>query len=1443
VTVPPAPSPTQRLGAVFGLAPAEEPPWHGQAAFLGVPCTVEARYGPVDDGAAFVCTARPAAPWPLSTFPFRMVDDAQPGLLARLTVEDPLWVWIDSPRPLSAAAADALLGATALPAGTLWPDAGGAGPGTEDPAVPAGGALFLAGVLPAGGWAPLGDISAALGVGLPRLPVAMAVDLPSGFPVVRLRVPLATLGGPVGPALHGAVLEVGSPFAPDAPDRVRLLGTLALGSSADIDLVAEVPLDGVAITATGRYRSGGAGLWEGLDVPGLDGARLAAAQVGLQLTAASGTFRLDRVGVEVDLEDVPVVPGIVVLDAVHVALAVVDPLGRRMVHADVTGRASIGSSGRLQLDCRGSYPRGILALGLAAGTAVDVPALLADFGVPVPPDQLPDLTVVDCQVELETGTRRLALEVTADCEWRVGPFVLHTLGVHLAGAGTYQLWLSGAMSFGAVNCTVDAGYGAGGWSFAAGLTTTTSLGELLAGVEELFGQGPAVPEFLRRLTLRRAGLTFGDEDGASTVHVEAEVSYQLAADRLVDVAVSVDARRAASADGWSVQSHGVLTLDGHSFALDVSSEADGTSITASYPAPGQSEPLDLGAVAAALGVDLAGLAPDLVPTVDAATLSYDALDGRLLLRVDTDQVVAWLVRGRRTDGTRVALASLTVDTTIDLLRLPVLGPILAEQRADLAVTGLELLVASGEVTAADLASVLRPPTFPDLGDRSVLPGTTLTVTVTVGGRPVRLSLAAPAAPETAAREPARATPSTRTPTSRPAPASVVPAAAPAPAQAEVAYHLGPVELRRVTASWAQGRIWLTLDAGLALGGLELELIGLAVGFTPRREPSVEVGLQGLAVSSGDGPARVSGGLAATMDGGTRRYDGQLGVEAAGYQLAALASYTEIAGAASLFGYAVLIAPLGGPAFCYVTGLAAGFGVNRALVLPEPDALADFPLVAAVLGDSPLRSAADPGAAIAAMGDAVRPRLGDNWFAVGVRFTSFELLNSFALVTVTFGSDVEVDVLGVSTLSVPPRAPEPIGYAELAVRASVRPSEGVLDVSGRLTPASYVLSRDCHLTGGFAFRAWFADAPSGARAGEFVVTLGGYHPGFRPPSWYPQAPRLAANWQVSSQLAVKGSYYFALTPAAVMAGGALEATWSSGDLSAWFTAHADFLLSWKPFHYEASIGVSIGVSYRIDLLFTSFTVSVSVGVDLELWGPSFGGQARVDLGVVGFSIGFGADRPAIGPISWKEFAASFLPADPGAYCFPRISGGLLKDLSRDPAHDVDWVVSPETFELTTFSVVPCSAAVLVRGSTEDLVCGTADFGVGPVGIGDGELESVHTIVFTRNGVPIPDADLPFAPSEPVLANVPAAAWSTAAQARDLAALNATPSTIAGAVTGYVLRPLRTEPDRTLPIALAQLVRTVAPVGRHTTWAAAMAPGLPTTGTGPAVLAALRRQGAW
>src|SRR5262249_18748715 len=148
---------------------------------------------------------------------------------------------------------------------------------------------------------------------------------------------------------------------------------------------------------------------------------------------------------------------------------------------------------------------------------------------------------------------------------------------------------------------------------------------------------------------------------------------------------------------------------------------------------------------------------------------------------------------------------------------------------------------------------------------------------------------------------------------------------------------------------------------------------------------------------------------------------------------------------------------------FVTGVAAGLGFNRKLVIPDVSGVATFPLVAWAQGNgTPTMDPTQPiaGQVTAALGrltqaGIVAPSVGDYWFAGGVQFTSFELVQSFALITVSFGTDVEIALLGLSTLTLPPDDPSPVAEVQLALEVSFSYAKGLLAVAGQLTNNSYV----------------------------------------------------------------------------------------------------------------------------------------------------------------------------------------------------------------------------------------------------------------------------------------------------------------------------------------------------------------------------------------------------
>ena len=527
---------------------------------------------------------------------------------------------------------------------------------------------------------------------------------------------------------------------------------------------------------------------------------------------------------------------------------------------------------------------------------------------------------------------------------------------------------------------------------------------------------------------------------------------------------------------------------------------------------------------------------------------------------------------------------------------------------------------------------------------------------------------------------------------------------------------GPVQLNRLGLQFEadQKMVWAYMGAGLAVGPLTFTLDGLGMG-TPINKLAPQFRLLGIGIDYKTEPLQIGASFLRLSVPEVKDADGQVVtpaydeysglaiIKTPTIGLSAVGSYSDLPDYTSLFIYAVLNAPIGGPSFFFVTGLAAGFGFNRAITMPAVSAVGQFPLVNMAVGGAGSQPPADPGGRVAYIHDildqlrgSIYPMKGQYFLAAGIHFTSFEQIDSFVLLVVTFGNHFEVDVLGLSTVKVPAPVPgeaevTPIAEVQLALKAVFNPSEGILSVEAQLTGNSYIMDRKCHLTGGFAFYVWFA----GPHQGDFVLSLGGYHPDFQKPDHYPSVPRLGLNWQVSPELSIMGGIYFALTPHMVMAGGRLEAVFQSGSFKASFKLAADFLVCWKPYHYDARVSLDIAVEYTFNL-FGTHHINASLNAEVHVWGPEFAGHASVHLLCVTFDIDFGAaTTPKLEPITWDAFQQSFLPGDTGKLAHMSVMDGLLR---KDQVGEVEqYVVNPKDFRLGVDLVVPYGALQL--GATD------------------------------------------------------------------------------------------------------------------------------------------------
>lgn len=771
------------------------------------------------------------------------------------------------------------------------------------------------------------------------------------------------------------------------------------------------------------------------------------------------------------------------------------------------------------------------------------------------------------------------------------------------------------------------------------------------------------------------------------------------------------------------------------------------------------------------------------------------------------------------------LLGLTLDSPISLGGTPLFGALLdGIAIEDLAVTWASAAIPAGTV-------ILPRPAPPAADQPAYVAGPELSLTLREGAN----------------REPLRLRPPARRAASRSTDSAVRlpdPLAGPPVQWFPVEKRLGPLTIGRIGVVGTETAFGLALDASVRTASLSVRLTGFTVVFDPRSEISpaaVHVALDGLAVAFGSGKLKIDGGLVRTTeetdDGPVTAYAGALTIQAGPYGIAAIGSYAEYRGAPSMFVFGLATGRFGGvPAF-FVTGLAAGFGYNRRLRLPRIDEVRGFPLVRAALrnaanpGPAPSTalSRADAGSALAELteGGWVPIATGAYWVTAGIAFTSFGILDGFVMLVVQFGDRFIVSLLGVVGLRLP-KIGTPVAYVELAIDAVFDVDAGEFQANALVTPNSFVFNRDGRLSGGFAFRLWF---PPHEQAGDFVVSIGGYHPAFDKPDWYPAVPRLAIDWRVSPEIGISGDAYAALTPSAAMAGGNLDVRFAAGELRAWFIAHADLIVYWRPVFFEAVVSVTVGAEYTLSLGTIHRTLTIELGASLELWGPPFTGIAHVRWAVISFTVPInGGRRPELPGrvLDWAQFAADFLPTAPSAptgpmtpadmpaesspVCRARAAAGLLDAVKVGDREE--WLVSADAFALLTETAIPASRLEVTGPDGTGTAFDSPPVGVYPMG--SIVVETPHRVKVSRitrlsdharGPVRADVLDLRAWNWSPVHGRVPYAVWGTVNPGR--AELG---SRLVDVATGLRGTPPEPRPDGPPPVPLGKLDSILIEPGR-------------------------------
>ncbi|KAH8702291.1 hypothetical protein BGW36DRAFT_459012 [Talaromyces proteolyticus] len=511
----------------------------------------------------------------------------------------------------------------------------------------------------------------------------------------------------------------------------------------------------------------------------------------------------------------------------------------------------------------------------------------------------------------------------------------------------------------------------------------------------------------------------------------------------------------------------------------------------------------------------------------------------------------------------------------------------------------------------------------------------------------------------------------------------------------------------------QSILSIRLDASVMVGPIEFSVLGLSINldfadgsesdgerYSLHNLPTPYPTLEGLQTSFDKPPIQISGALQLLKTTELESYAGALVISFIPWLFQAAGYYGKIKTPKefeTVFVYCILKGPLITLQFASIEGICGGFGFNSQLKFPTAKNVMEFPLIA--------QGAANPPGGGTSPVDALESLLKTSWFvhqeksfwvAAGLTVKAFEILSVQAVVVVQWNPYVELGIFAVATASIPGgRSPRQFAFVQLGIIASVNFETGILKIEGELTPSSYILDPSCHLTGGFALYSWFDSRDPNLR-GDWVFSIGGFHPAYQKPPQYPEPSRLGISWQFGKSISISGQAYFAITPKVCMGGGRLDVQLSLKPLYAYFNAFVDFLINYKPFYFIAEGGVSVGVKFTLDLWLVTIKISVQIGARLYIRGPPIQGTVHVDFWVFGFDVDFGAKSiPGPAPLKLQDFIDLVSQADtPGAAAFIKgpvteeekpklhvfsIEEGLVPkyEIESTPSGD-HWVVSPGGF---------------------------------------------------------------------------------------------------------------------------------------------------------------------
>lgn len=1199
------------------------------------------------------------------------------------------------------------------------------------------------------------------------------VHFPVFFPEFQLHLPLGSIDLGEGTKAIGSLdLAIVTPAYYTASDiNLSLNGQLNFDNKLEIDISGKWPLYSNYFEIDASCKIHEIPFFDHAAFPGL-ATHPPDLDLDVKFYFSKLSVSLLAISFSASIQQLVLVENALTITHADLDITISNPIYRPVINAKVSAQTAIGSGGTL-LNTRGSLPYGELHFDLDPSTPISIAELVAAlFGNSAGIPQSLEISEFAGDFSYHDKSMQLSVGISDNHSWEIIEG-LSFVDLHLfvRKADSLSAQLSGHLKFGGTiaeppNFEFNASYG-DGWSVSASYVKSDN-GITMSKLAKTFGfNSPNLPDFINNISIDEVDLSFvttNSEDEENKVDKGIDKQFKIAGSDTIrngkpstkpdDAKIKFELILDVEASGNSTFAGHMVINEAYVFDIIQQKSSTGNIMLAAYHQENDKDQVDISKILKGLGVETQ-LPPLNISLQDALYASVGSSKLNLFLA--------------------------DVGASMNLSNLPLIGKMLPQGKG--LVMSLRVIYGNNSRKPKDVEKINE--VLPDGINPLIVPektepeGLKFVCELKVGGESFSLDLKPNLTEPNLGSDDPQITAVDYTP--------------PVPGNANIEWvkigkKFGPVFFNRIGVAFEGQEVSVYPDVTFTMGALSFSLDGLSVS-SPITEFKPIFHLDGIGLDYNKPPIEIGASFLrrkVQINGKeVDEYDGMAIIKTSKLSISALGSYAYINGNPSLFIYAYLNQALGGPSFFFVEGLAAGFGYNRSLIMPTIDKVSTFPLVRQVMETSPpdanLSRAEMLTQQLDLLSKYIPPSAGQMFFAIGIKFNSFKLIDSFVLLAVSFGKHFELDILGQSNIVVPSELPagqEPLAEIKIQLIAKYDPDEGILQVMALITNDSYILSKDCHLSGGAAFYSWF----KGEHSGDFVVTMGGYHPAFDVPSHYPKVPRLALNWEISSTMSVKGDMYFALCPHAFMAGGHLEALYHDGALKAWFKLGADFLITWQPYHYDASMYVDIGASYTYHF-FGTHHITVDLGADVHIWGPEFAGEATIHIWIISIDVAFGNQGSKTAtPIGWNKFKTACIPAENDMVAASILQGQHGEDENKKP------IVNPRELEFVIDSAFPLTAinAHCVEQDPnnatkfiskvidiKDMKTGKADFpqlketgfvynpfGIAPMnksGVRKSTLDIVIKKDSNKNGMKIIPLDEMHFVFEPQIKNLPNAIW--------------------------------------------------------------------------------------